>query len=254
MSLEPCKVTKLTKLFQVLSWSFTTAGGEKDMQGQLERFDRAVAIYEQKNATQIEVRFEDATKIGIVIKGMDQGVLREHLLLSSEDAEDYGNFGATLDKMIRARAVMAGTAVLMDIGDFGKGGKGKKGGKDKQGAGKGGKTAKDAGKKGENKVKFDGNCRHCGKYGHKEAECWKKQKSGKTGSGPEGAGGNKKGQGKGTKIGELAVDNPQLTWERQAMLPPARCCLPCLNVPCSTMSARTPRTECCSDLWIQVHV
>ncbi len=81
----------------------------------------------------------------------------------------------------------------MDVGAFGyKGGKkGKSGGKGKTHDGneggkyeaKGGQSKgngkKDGGGKSQRGAggskKFDGNCRHCGKYGHREVDCWAKQ-------------------------------------------------------------------------------
>eukprot|EP00435_Cladocopium_sp_Y103_P034158 s1161_g8.t1 len=38
-------------------------------------------------------------------------------------------------------------------------------------------------KKGENKIKFDGNCDNCGKYGHRKRDCWAKPGGGKGASG-----------------------------------------------------------------------
>jgi hypothetical protein len=56
----------------------------------------------------------------------------------------------------------------------GKDGKGKKGRNSWYGEGKSkdGKKGKDGKGKGKKGVKFDGNCNHCGKYGHKKETCW----------------------------------------------------------------------------------
>jgi hypothetical protein len=60
-----------------------------------------------------------------------------------------------------------------------KGGTGGKGKKDSKGEDSGEGKAKNFPQKmyrGEKKQRFEGACHHCGKVGHKEAECWNKQR------------------------------------------------------------------------------
>ena len=76
---------------------------------------------------------------------------------------------------------------------------------------------KPGGKKGKDgkAVKFDGECKFCGKYGHMEKECWKKLGKGKGDKGKDKKGGKlfdkgKKGNklDKGQKRGKVAGVDP----------------------------------------------
>ena len=204
------KVTKIAKMLQILSWTFTAAS-EKDVQEQLERYDQAIALYERE----VGMRLDDDTKIGVVIKGLDAGVLREHLLLTSEQHTSYAAFRENLDKIVRARSLAMSTATPMALDAVNKGsgkgdiGKGKKtGGGGKGGSGKGGRGGSSAPKG----SKFDGFCNHCGKYGHKVVDCWQKQEASNTGKKKEGKKGKdsgKKGGGRGGgKMNDLS-GNPE---------------------------------------------
>ena len=109
----------------------------------------------------------------------------------------------------------------MDVDGFGKGGKSQSKGKSKgsftpkgakpfdKGKGKGSGQGK------SNVTRFEGTCNNCGKYGHKQAECWSKQQSTnnhsnnpKSGKGNTGKGGEaKKGKPKGNSKGARSLDH-----------------------------------------------
>jgi hypothetical protein len=120
--------------------------------------------------------------------------------------------------------------IAMDVDAFTKGGKGCKGsgkgskgndkdvckncgktshwGRDCRGPGGGAEKAKghDKGKskgRGSGKGAFDGNCKHCGKYGHKAEACWSNPASKDTADK-----GNGKGKGKGKTMYALEWQPP----------------------------------------------
>ena len=86
--------SKVMLMIQVLSWDLRTG----DMLDCLESFDRACRYRE---ATGKEI--DDDTKIGVVIKGLEAGALREHLLLHSERCETYEEFRDEIDTIAKTR-------------------------------------------------------------------------------------------------------------------------------------------------------
>ena len=76
-------------MIQILGWD-VTAG---DLVDNLELFDRAVKRYTDAAKKHVD----DDTKIGIVIKGLATGSLKEHLLLHSERCETYDQFRVEVD-------------------------------------------------------------------------------------------------------------------------------------------------------------
>ena len=196
------KVTRIAKMLQILSWNFT-ASNEKDVQEQLERFDSAVAQYEKET----EVAIDDDTKTGVVIKGLDAGVLREHPLLTSEEHRSYSAFRENLDRIVRARALAMGTTAPMNIDSVAPSGKGKTGKDGGKGPHWGQQKGTSSEQKGKNKgtnssVKFEGKCHNCGKPGHKAADCWQKTQPSGQGKGGKGKG-KGRGKGKGGRVNEL---------------------------------------------------
>ena len=73
--------TTVMKLIELLSFDF--ASGR--LQDRLEDFDMKVNEYEKESKEAIS----DNMRIGVVIKGMEKGSLREHLLLHSERCTTY---------------------------------------------------------------------------------------------------------------------------------------------------------------------
>ena len=157
---QQTRQSRVMRLIQLLSWEF-----KGDLLDSLESFDRACLKYTE--ATKKEL--DDDMKIGVVIKGMEAGALREHMLLHSEKAQTYQDFRSEVDLIAKARAANLMTATHMDIGAVDLDAMGRKGG--------GGKGTKP----------FTGTCFACGKTGHRSHEC----RSGGAGAG-KGAG--KEGQ------------------------------------------------------------
>ena len=153
------KQTKVVKLLlSVLSFSFKG----HDIIDALERFEEECGEYEKEAGKSLD----DEIKIGVTIRGIDDGPLREHLLLHSERCTNYADFRSEVETIARARA-NATWASPMDISAFGGGGKG------------GGK--------------FSGTCNNCGKTGHKAKDCFG------PGGGAAKAGGKRGGKGGGGK-------------------------------------------------------
>jgi hypothetical protein len=152
------KQSKVMRLCEVLGFNFK----EGDLLDCLERFEAAIAEYEKESGKILD----DDIKIGVVIRGISTGGLREHLLLHSERTETFVEFRAELDMIARAQTASMMTASPMEIGAFGQGADGK----------------------------FDGACRNCGKNGHKAADC---RSQGKGGGGKKGGGKGGKGKASG---------------------------------------------------------
>ena len=66
--------SKVMSLIQILSWDFKTG----DLLDTLESFDNSCQKYYETWKKEID----DDTKIGVVIKGMESGPLREHMTVS----------------------------------------------------------------------------------------------------------------------------------------------------------------------------
>ena len=142
------------KLIELLSFDF--ASGR--LLDKLEDFDMKANEYEKESKETIS----DNMRIGVVIKDMEKGSLREHLLLHSERCATYAAFRSEVDTIARAQAASLITASPMEIGAVTK--------------------------------KFDGKCNFCGKTGHKASDCWAKQGAARGGK-DKGGKGKTKDQG-----------------------------------------------------------
>eukprot|EP00973_Karenia_brevis_P027597 3804276-Karenia_brevis.AAC.1 len=103
-------------MIQVLNWDFRNG----DLLDRLEAVDLAVSKYELATGKEID----DDTKIGVVIKGMESGALKEHMLLHSERCASYEEFRDEVDTIAKARSCNLMTAAPMDLGALKGGGKG----------------------------------------------------------------------------------------------------------------------------------
>ena len=138
-------------------------------------------------------------KIGIALRQMEEGNLRQHLLMNSSRLTTWKTFKSEIVDIKRAAAAVG--AVPIDIGAFAKG------------RGKGGKG--DVGK-----------CGHCGKAGHSKKDCWALGGGDSLVAADAGKGkGKSKGKTKGgTSSGKQATGRPdhagtagsQATWRRTA--------------------------------------
>jgi len=134
------KQSKVVKLCEVLGYNFNT----ENLLDSLEAFEAKVVEYEKES----DKILDSDIKIGVVIRGIAKGALREHLLLHSERTETYEAFRAEIDTIARAQAATLLGSTPMDVSALGKGGS----------AGSG--------------TKFDGKCSNCGKKGHKFKDCF----------------------------------------------------------------------------------
>ena len=128
--------TRVMRLLAILACDLR----QGDLLDNLEKFDQLVQEYENESNKVLD----DDIKIGVIIKGMEMGSLREHLMLHSERADTYQLFREEIDVIARAQGVAMMTSQPMDLSAFQK---------------------KDGNKK------FEGKCNNCGKMGHKKSEC-----------------------------------------------------------------------------------
>ena len=143
-----------------------------DFHGKLELFERRVAQYDAARVLRQLPPADTDLKIGIVLKQMDDGPLKVHLLYGIDQLPSWDAFRSKIIAFTQAQAASGGTT---EINAFGYQPKGD------------GKNCKDG-----KKTKFEGECNKCGKYGHKGVDCWggspptggnqpyKKKKGGKT--------------------------------------------------------------------------
>jgi hypothetical protein len=162
------------QMMEILGWSF--AG---DVVARLEAFEREVTQWKAVSQETIS----DGILIGVVMRNLEDGNLKQHLIMNAERLKTWTDFREELVNVRRAQAAAAGGGVPMDVGLLGKGGK----------AGKGGGKSKSS------------ECHVCGKQGHYAKDCWHRPLSkggGKGGKGDQRKGGQSAGgrgqpQGKG---------------------------------------------------------
>eukprot|EP00971_Amphidinium_carterae_P333931 6468960-Amphidinium_carterae.1 len=186
-------------LLDLLAFSF-----EGDVQARLEEYDRVVAQYESIT----KQRFQDDIRLGVVVRQLPEGPLRQHILLNLDRYNSYSKVKEEIIAVVRAQSAAMSAPMPMDIsamqtkGSWGKGagkGDGKGKGKGGQNGGKGQQAQqskgkdKGKGKGGQNGGKgqqtqqqqqqqqrqggtqrnpnADRKCWHCGKKGHLQSEC-----------------------------------------------------------------------------------
>ena len=138
--------TRVMRLLEVLPYDFKSG----EMLDSLENFERLVGQYEKESGKTLD----DDLKIGIVIRGIEKGSLREHLLLHSERADTYDLFRQEVDTIARAQSTNLMQPSPMDLSAFNA------------------KAGRKGGGKGDSKTaKFEGTCNNCHKVGHKRADC-----------------------------------------------------------------------------------
>ena len=191
---EPKAKTRFAgQMLELLSWSF-----DGDLQGRLELFERHLARFENDS----KEKMSDPIKIGIVLRQLTEGPLKQHLLMQSERLQLWPDFR---DEIVNIRRAQASLHMPMDIGALNKGGKGGKGASSstvcwtcgktghrasdcRGGGGAGRGKGKARGGKGKGKGKGGGNgstqvCSHCHRTGHTVANCWTKAGGKKGGKG-----------------------------------------------------------------------
>ena len=116
----------------------------------MELFDRAAAKYQARSGDTLS----DAMKIGIALRQMAEGSLRQHLVLNSTRLVAWKDFKQEVTDVQRALASIG--PVPMDVGAVFKGGK---------------SVGKNAHKNGKGKGMNDAKCRNCGRAGHFARDC-----------------------------------------------------------------------------------
>ncbi|CAE7207180.1 RE2 [Symbiodinium natans] len=159
-------------LLEILRYKF-----EGDLVSCIESFERKVREYEKQSGKDVD----DETVIGIVILGVEDQTVKEHLIRHSSRLDTWKKMRAEIIEIARTQKYLQSTPQPMDVGGLpkkphkgspkgakgdGKGDKGKSTGKDA-----GGKKGGDKGGKGDKKK---GPCFYCQKPGHTKAECRKR--------------------------------------------------------------------------------
>ena len=148
----------------------------------LETFERDIRAYEKNSGEGLT----GSIRIGIVLRNMEDGPLKTHLLFHSERLRRWEDFREELVNIRRAQVTSGATVVPMDIGVLAKGGG--------NGKHKGKIHVQNA------NPNADKQCHVCRKKDHISSECWQRadkrppQTKGKgVGKAPKG----EKGSGKG---------------------------------------------------------
>ena len=160
--------------------SYTFAG---DVEAKLAAFERDVQRYEQRSMETLS----DSLKIGVVLKQLDEGSLKQHFLMNAQRLTAWLDFKREVQEIRRAQASVVATP--MEIGAFQKGGGKAKG-----------------------KGKDNSTCSNCGGPGHWRRECRapgggahdasKGQQKGKAKGNFKGKSDKGKGKGKGKDAGK----------------------------------------------------
>ena len=153
-------------------------GSEESVRDRVVEWEATLAKYTAVSGQDLS----DDVKIAILLRSVAE-VHQRYLMtvVSASASVSYSTVRDTFYQYLNSRQLWNPDA--MDVNALWKGGgkSGKKGydKKDKKGGSKGKtKDTKGKGKSGQDKgsKKFDGECRFCKKYGHKEQDCWLKQK------------------------------------------------------------------------------
>ena len=127
--------TTVTKLVELLSTQF--AG---DLLDCVTDFERRVAVWESEAGEQLS----DLIKIGVVVKGLEKGNFRDHLLINTSGTKQWSRFIKEIEAVELARLNSRPTP--MDLSAVGH----------------------------DQPKRFEGNCSWCCTYGHMARNCWKK--------------------------------------------------------------------------------
>ncbi|CAK0791790.1 unnamed protein product, partial [Prorocentrum cordatum] len=156
---------------QAMAYKFTG-----DIPSALAAFERLVRDYESQSNKKID----DDDKIGVVLLGMEDSRVKQHLIRNSAGLDTWPKMREEILEITRAQQYVDSQPTPMLLGAIPRGGKDPKGGRPK-----GGRDPKGPGKKGKDKGgKADGGknqnvekeCFYCRKKGHVKAESRKRQR------------------------------------------------------------------------------
>ena len=193
-----------TGLFvQIMTYKFGSM--IEDLEDRLNEFLELVRRYGGANGTD---PVPDQVKKACIISNTPEP-LKTRLQLNVAELGNFNALRVATEDYLRSRRIFKTTSagnthgeVSMEVDAVSRKGKGKeKSGKGKKGGKKGKEShpGKGYGETTTEHSRFEGECRNCGKYGHKAADCWYKQQQHK----PQGKGkGTGKSKSKVTEISE----------------------------------------------------
>ena len=143
---------------QIMTYNF----GSKieDVEDRLNEFLELVRRYDEANGTD---PVPDQVKKGVLISNTPEP-LKTHLQLNVAKLGNFNALRVATEDYLRSRRIFKATSRKGK--GKGKSGKGKKGGKE----GKESQSGKGYGETTVEHSRFEGECRNCGKYGHKAAD------------------------------------------------------------------------------------
>ena len=151
-------------LIQLLTFKF-----DGDILAGIEQWERLIRDFEQQSSFVLP----DFVRSGILISGMQDHSLRDHLGMHSSRLDDYTKLRREIVDILRTRQAMGPTPMQVDALK-GKG-KGKSKGKSEKGKAKS-EPAKGKGKEQKPRDDKDLECYYCGRKGHRKADCRKLKK------------------------------------------------------------------------------
>ena len=145
--------SRVSQLIQLLDSSFS----EDNMLNDLEKFERNWQRWESLAKKTSWEELANDLRIGVVLKGLPAGMVKQQLLLESEKCESFEKFRSQLESVTRASSSGAYSSVdqLQAQLEALKGkGKGKFGSHNRS-------------------ASVPNKCGNCGKPGHTKKECWR---------------------------------------------------------------------------------
>ena len=203
-------------LLQIMTYKF----GSKieDVEERLNEFLELVRRYDEANGTD---PVPDQVKMACIISNRPEP-LKTHLQLNVDLLGNFNALRVATEDYLRSRRIFKTTSAgnthdedSMEVDAVSRKGKGK----EKSGKGKKGKESHSGKGYGETTTehpRFEGECRNCGKYGHKAADCWYKQPPRPQGKGK----GTGKSKSKVTEISESdSSKQVEETWTSNTSTP-----------------------------------
>ena len=191
---------------QIMTYKFDSK--IEDVEDRLNEFLELMRRYDETNGTDV---VPDQGKKTCIISNTSES-LKTHIQLNVGKLGNFNALRVTSEDYLRSRRIFKTTSAgnthdedSMEIDAVSRKGKGKeKSGKGKKGdkKGKESHSDKDYGETSTEHSRLEGECRNCGKYGHKAADCWYKQTT------------NSQGKRKDTGKWKFQRDRNQWEWQQ----------------------------------------